>query len=114
MAQRFNWNNLESDTVAQLVAGHSLDGHVFGETYRELIDQVELESPNEVVLDFSSVRSMSSSGLRRLLKLKERVRVKGGEVTLLNVGDHLHQVFVLAGLARYFGLHPGPKSRRAS
>ena len=114
MSQPFDGNNLERGTVVQRLESHCLDGHELSETYRKLIDRVEFESPREVVLDFSSVRSISSAGLRRLLKLKERIASQGGALTLRNVGDHLHQVFALARLARYFGLHPDPRSRRAS
>jgi anti-anti-sigma factor len=112
MAQRFNWNNLESATVAQLLDSHSPDSHGFGETYRELITRLEAEAPHEVVLDFSSVHSISSSGLRRLLKLKEKVASGGGSLTLSNVGDRVHEVFSLARLARYFGLQQNSKLRR--
>jgi anti-anti-sigma factor len=73
---------------------------------------VETETPRELVLDFSAVNSVSSVGLQRLLKLKEKVATRGGSLRLCNVADHVHEVFVLARLARYFGLPHEPRLRR--
>lgn len=112
MAQQIEWNNLPGGTVAQLLGHGDLGVHACRDAYQELIDRIEAETPGEVVLDFSAVNSVSSMGLQRLLKLKEKVASRGGSLRLCNVADHVHEVFVLARLARYFGLHHQPKLRR--
>ncbi len=113
MAKRLNWRNLGKSTVVQLLDSHAPDGRGFAETYRELIDRVEVESPREVVLDFASVRKVSAAGIRRLLVLKEKVVARGGALTLRNVGDQVRQVFTLTKIAHCFGLPHTPQGHRS-
>jgi anti-anti-sigma factor len=94
--------------VIQLVEGQLFESHALEETYRELLGLVEGQARNRLVLDFSSVRSISATGLGRLLALKKKVKTQGGDLVLRNVGCQVYEVFAATKLAGYFGLQQEP------
>lgn len=58
-----------------------------------LLDQGE----NRLVLDFTDVAYIASSGLRVLLKLAQRLKTEGGELRLCSVNETVGEVFRISG-----------------
>ena len=81
-----------------------LESQGLEETYAQLLDVVEHESPNQVVLDFSAVSSISAAGFGRLVALKRKLNSRGGKLTLRNVREQVYQAFVVTRLAGHFGI----------
>lgn len=60
------------------------------------------EGFNEIVIDFSKITSIDSSGLGKLLLCQKKLKERGGELTIINVTNayienmfkmiHLHKV----------------------
>jgi anti-anti-sigma factor len=58
-----------------------------------LLDQ----GKNRLVLDFTDVAYIASSGLRVLLKLAQRLKTEGGELRLCSVNETVGEVFRISG-----------------
>lgn len=55
------------------------------------------EGKNRLVLDFSGIAYIASSGLRVLLKLAQRFKNEGGQLRLCAVNDTVGEVFRISG-----------------
>jgi anti-anti-sigma factor len=55
------------------------------------------EGARRMVLDFSDVPYIASSGLRVLLKLAQRLKTEGGVLRLCAVNDTVGEVFQISG-----------------
>lgn len=56
-----------------------------------------LEGIARVTMDFAGVDYISSSGLRVLLALDQRLRERGGRLKLVHVNEHILEIFELVG-----------------
>lgn len=61
-----------------------------------LLDQ----GKNRLLLDFSNVAYIASSGLRVLLKLAQRLKTEGGQLRLCEVNEIVGQVFAISGFEK--------------
>lgn len=67
---------------------------------------------NTVVLDFSKVRFVDSSGVGMLIKCAHEVKDQGGMFQILGLNRSLHSVFRLAGLFRIFEMLETDEARK--
>ncbi len=56
----------------------------------------------EIVLDFSDLQYISSSGLRLLIGLRKDSAAKGGKVIIEKLNDSIRNVFTMTGFFRLF------------
>ncbi len=59
------------------------------------LDRVLDESAREVVIDFSGVPFMDSSGIGEILRLYKLVRERNGEIVLINPNQKLRNLFAM-------------------
>jgi anti-anti-sigma factor len=106
MRQQVKCNNEDGPPVVQLIERDLDKSPALEETYGQLLDMVkgEMGKEKKVVLDLSTVGSISAAGLGTLVALKDKLRAHGGKLTLRNVGQRVYQVFLVTDLARDFGL----------
>ena len=62
---------------------------------REL--QPHLDGVRQIVMDFSAVEYISSSGFRLLLWLEQQMEKRGGEVQLIHAREEVMKIIKLAG-----------------
>lgn len=55
------------------------------------------EGKTRLLLDFSDVAYIASSGLRVLLKLAQRLKTEGGQLQLCSVNETVGEVFRISG-----------------
>ena len=55
-----------------------------------------------VEVDFAELEYISSAGLGILLSVQKRLRDDGHSLTLVNMNDHIREVFRIAGFDRVF------------
>ena len=60
-------------------------------------EMVELDGIKKVVLDFSSLDYISSSGLRILLSVQKRMNKTKGELIVKNIGQTVEDIFEITG-----------------
>lgn len=82
----------------------SLDGEIDHHTakgVREQIDaEIELQAPKTLVLDFSLVSFMDSSGIGLIMGRFKKMKAIGGEVKIKNPSPNTVRVLKLAGMDR--------------
>ena len=67
----------------------------------DLLNQGKLR----LLLDFSGVDYIASSGLRVLLKLAQRMKNEGGNLQLCAVNDSVNDVFRISGFDKILEIH---------
>ncbi len=94
-----------------IIAGHrsALSGNldaegteVFGNRMSHILDGGE----RYVLLDFSEVNYINSSGLHILILVAQRVAGSGGTLVVAGVREHLQKVLKISGLASILTLRP--------
>lgn len=79
-----------------------------------LYDLVEQQNRVRLVLDFSNVRSLSSSMLGVLLTLKSKLEDVGGRVVLCGLAKDLRRLFEMTALHKLFQFMPDADQALAS
>ena len=62
----------------------------------------------EIVLDCASLDYLSSAGLGVLLKTQKRLKAAGGQLRLVGVSRHLHDIFTYSGFDQIFDIELAP------
>ena len=88
---------LHGDKLTALLSGE-IDHHN-GAKLREAIDEkVSQTEPSELVLDFSRVTFMDSSGIGLILGRYRWMRNLGGAVRITHIPPRMEQILVLSGI----------------
>lgn len=66
------------------------------------LDKIE----GECVLDLANLQYISSAGLGVLLKTHKRLMGSGNGIKLINVGNHIHDIFRYSGFDKLFEIVP--------
>ncbi len=74
---------------------------------QEFLDGIE----NPRVLDCAQLEYISSAGLGLLLRTQKRVMAKGGGLRLVNVNNHIRDVFRYSGFDKIFDIVTPPEPR---
>jgi anti-sigma B factor antagonist len=61
-----------------------------------------------VVLDCAALEYLSSAGLGVLLKTQKRLKSGAGQLRLVGVNRHVHDIFRYAGFDQIFEIAPAP------
>jgi anti-anti-sigma factor len=76
------------------------------ESLDELIDSEAMLRGRRIVIDMSEVENLASSVLVKLISLKKRLGMGGGQLSLQHVHPDLIEVFRVTRLDRVFDLEP--------
>jgi len=94
-----------------------IEGRIDTLTAADVQSQLETLLENEsaqLLLDFSQVPYISSTGLRILLVLQKKAKPKGGQVILCSVNPDIQSVLSMAGFTQLFVITPTPEEGLAS
>ncbi|MCP4044866.1 MAG: STAS domain-containing protein [Gammaproteobacteria bacterium] len=69
---------------------------------QSFLDQVE----GQCVLDMAKLAYVSSAGLGVLLKTHKRLMATGSGIKLINVNNHIHDIFRYSGFDKLFEIVP--------
>jgi anti-sigma B factor antagonist len=86
-----------------------LRGEVTGAAESVLMDAYSLaahDSPHNIVLNFSSVDYMNSSGIGLLVTLLIRIQRQKQRLLAYGLSDHYQQIFALTRLNEVIGIYP--------
>jgi anti-anti-sigma factor len=73
---------------------------------RSEIEGLMERGERQLVLDFSGLNYVSSSGLRVLLMAAKRVKAVNGKLALVSLNDQNQAVFEIAGFSSVFTVYP--------
>lgn len=87
--------NLDS-LIVHLIG--ELDHHSAEEVRVKIDDRIERDNITKVILDFSKVTFMDSSGIGAVVGRYKKVAAKGGKICVADVNSSVNRVFELSGL----------------
>ena len=77
-----------------------LDHHGARNALREVEQAIDAALPRKLVLDFSGVTFMDSSGIALILRAQQRMHLLDGSVLVCNVPQQARRVLDAAGIGR--------------
>ena len=81
-----------------------LDG-ISSKVFIEKTATAEYSSHPLIVINCKDLNYISSEGLRALLMSAKHAKSLSGNLTLCNVNNAIHEVFLISGFAKLLGLH---------
>lgn len=72
----------------------------FGKDMEPLMEHAD----EQIVLDCTGLKFISSSGLRQLLVLRKKVDAMGGKLTICHINDEIRSVFTITGFFNIFDI----------
>ena len=95
-------------TVSFTSAGDTLYAYLAGEIDHDAAQQlrvsidttVSCRMPQQLVLDFSGVGFMDSSGIGVILGRYRVLRERGGSLGVIHMNDHVSRIFHMSGMDR--------------
>ena len=91
-------------TIVQLLDDRLVEGDGIEDLGQELYRLIEPERRRKVVLNFSSVKYISSTGLGKLVVLHKKVKAHGGMLRLCCMRPDVRRVFTVTKLDRMFDI----------
>lgn len=92
----------DPETLCAFFEG-DLDYHVASEL-REELSRIIVEKSPRLLLDFSSVGYMDSSGIAAFVEFSQKIKPSGTRMVFMNLTEPVRQVFTLAKLHLFFRL----------
>ena len=90
-------------------AGRTVHLHVVGEidmstvpTFNQAVASALDETPERVMIDLSEVEFMDSSGLNALVRARNAMDDRGGDLVISGMSDQVGRLFDLSGLTPAF------------
>ncbi|MFL6450060.1 MAG: STAS domain-containing protein [Bryobacteraceae bacterium] len=68
----------------------------------------------EILLDFSKVQYLNSSGIALVIQLLMEANKSGQKVQTFGLTPHFQKVFTMLGLTKYTSLHPSESAAKAA
>ena len=93
-----------ADRKLRLRLSGELDHHAARPLMNSIGKELEYALPLEVVLDFSGVTFMDSSGIAVALHTLQQVKQLGGKMRIINPPAQVKKVFFAAGIQRMIGM----------
>lgn len=87
-----------------------IEGRIDGltsSTLNQAFEQLADEGNHKLVIDFSAVSYISSTGLRVFLQAQKKLKSVGGEIVLLSMHESAKNVFRVSGLHNLFSIISG-------
>jgi len=89
-----------------------LIGDVFVEQGDELMNAFNTvleKEPESITIDMGELKSISSSGIGKIVMLFKEMNKKGGKVKIVGVNDTIMQIFKIVKLDKLMEIEPLPK-----
>lgn len=82
-----------------------LDHHTAEEVRIKIDDRLDRDNITKLILDFSNVSFMDSSGIGVVIGRYKRISLKKGSICITNVKDSVKRVFQLSGMFKIIKLY---------
>jgi stage II sporulation protein AA (anti-sigma F factor antagonist) len=87
----------ENDKLIVYMMGE-LDHHSAEEVRNKIDDRIDREKLNKLIIDFSGVTFMDSSGIGVIIGRYKKVALKKGNICVAEVNEAVRKVFELSGM----------------
>lgn len=68
------------------------------EELHEMFHSIVEENPKEVIIDLSRLKSITSSGIGKIVYLYKELQKRDGKIRIVNVNDTIMQIFKIVKL----------------
>jgi anti-sigma B factor antagonist len=97
----------ETFTLVKFTNGKMFDETSISELGLELLEFVETTlEKKKVILDFTGVVYFSSAALGKMITMNKKLKEKEIILTLRNMNEDIHEVFVITRLDKFFKIEP--------
>lgn len=100
----------QEKTLIAVLSGE-IDHHCAGPMRVEIDEKIEQYQPTTLVLDFSGVTFMDSSGIGLIMGRHRSMEEIGGELVILNPPPHIRRVMRISGMERIAHIQSEPTER---
>lgn len=90
------------DTVASIILSGGIDYESQDDFKRANIQALSADGVTEIIVDFTKANFLDSAGIRALVILKKGADETGKSIILLNVNEHMRDIFEIGGFDRMF------------
>lgn len=90
------FNYIENNLVVSLIG--ELDHHSAEEVRVKIDDKLDRDNVNKLILDFSGVTFMDSSGIGVIIGRYKKMSLRKGEVAIASINRNTKRVFELSGI----------------
>lgn len=97
---------LDADKLVALLSGE-IDHHQVAPIRESIDEKIEQENPKELVLDFTDISFMDSSGIGLIMGRYKKMRTLGGVLSIKNPSPNTFRVLKLAGMDRLAKIEKG-------
>jgi anti-anti-sigma factor len=91
--------------LVTLVDRSILDVAVLHQIGEEIGGLIDARPEPRLIVDFSEVELLSSSGLSVLIAIHKKIRAKDGKLCLAGMTTRVHQIFTVTQLDKIFTIH---------
>ena len=92
------FDKIDSNLIVHLIG--ELDHHSAQEVRHKIDDIIDKDAIKNLVLDFSSVTFMDSSGIGVVIGRYKRMSSKNGQIAITSINNSIKRVFELSGIFR--------------
>lgn len=97
------FENRDEKLIAYIVG--ELDHHSAEELRSKIDDRLDRENISKLIMDFSGVTFMDSSGIGVVIGRYKKLSLKKGVICIANVRDSVKRVFELSGMFKIIKLY---------
>jgi stage II sporulation protein AA (anti-sigma F factor antagonist) len=94
----------ESEKLVVYMMGE-LDHHSAEEVRSKIDDRLDRDEVNKLIMDFTNVTFMDSSGIGVVIGRYKKISLKKGTVCITNVNNSVKRVFDLSGMFKIIKLY---------
>ncbi|WML35781.1 anti-sigma F factor antagonist [Clostridium sp. OS1-26] len=94
----------KNDKLIVSMAGE-LDHHSAEEVRNKIDDRLDRNNITKLIMDFSGVSFMDSSGIGVVIGRYKKLSMKKGDICIVRVGDSVKRVFELSGMFKIIKLY---------
>lgn len=97
------FKNQNDKLIVQIIG--ELDHHSAEEVRSKIDDRLDREGTTKLIMDFSNVTFMDSSGIGVVIGRYKKLSLKKGAVCITNVNSSVKRVFELSGMFKIINLY---------
>lgn len=97
------FDNIEDKLIVELMG--ELDHHNASEVRNKIDDMLDRDNINKLIINFSGVSFMDSSGIGAVIGRYKKLSMKGGKLCITNLKPSVERVFELSGLFKIIDIY---------
>ena len=94
----------DADKLIAVLSGE-IDHHQVAPVRESIDEKIEAQKPKELVLDFTDISFMDSSGIGVIMGRYRLVYLLGGEVWVVHANERMKKILTMSGVTRIIQIY---------